>query len=44
MVTNMKGKTYEEMLAEMDMVTFEERRKRGDFIEMYKIMSGKDKV
>ena len=30
MVTNLKGKTYEERLAELDMVTLEERGKRGD--------------
>ena len=47
MVTNLKGKSYEERLAEMDMVTMVtlvERRKRGDLVQMFKIMSGKDKV
>ena len=44
MVTNLKNKTYEERLAELDMVTLVERRKRGDLVQMYKIMSGKDKV
>ena len=44
MVTNLKGKTYEERLAELDMVTLVERRKRGDLVQMYMIMSGKDKV
>ena len=44
MVTNVKGKGYEEKLAAMDMSTLEERRKRGDLIQMYRIMTGKDKV
>ena len=44
MVTNLKSKNYEEKLVEMKMVTMEERRKRGDLIQMYKVLSGKDDV
>ena len=44
MVTNVKGKSYEEKLADMGMSTLEERRKRGDLIQMFRIMTGKDKV
>ena len=44
MVTNVKGKSYEEKLAAMGMSTLEERRKRGDLIQMFRIMTGKDKV
>ena len=28
MVTNLKGKTYEERISELKMVTFEERRRK----------------
>ena len=38
------GKRYEERLAEMGMITLEERRRRGDLVQMYKVLSGKDKV
>ena len=44
MVTNLKGRTYEERLAELGMVTLETRRKRGDLIQAYKVLSGKDDV
>ena len=44
MVSNLKGKTYEERLAETGMTTLETRRLRGDLIQMYRIMSGKDDV
>ena len=44
MVSNMNGKTYEERLAEVGMTTLETRRLRGDLIQMYRIMSGKDDV
>ena len=32
MVTNLKGKTYEERLSKLKMVTLEERRRRGDLV------------
>ena len=44
MVTNLKGRSYEERLAEMGMVTLEERRRRGDLVQMYKVFTGKDNV
>ena len=44
MVTNLKGKGYEERLAEMGMITLGERRRRGDLVQMYKVLTGKDKV
>ena len=44
MVTNLRGRTYEERLAELGMVTLEKRRERGDLIQAYKILSGKDQV
>ena len=44
MVTNLKGRTYQEKLAELSMVTLEERRKRGDLVQMFRTVSGKDKV
>ena len=44
MVSNMKGKTYEERLLEANMTTLETRRFRGDLIQMYRIMTGKDDV
>ena len=44
MVSNTRGKTYEEKLAELGMVTLETRRQRGDMIQTYKIMSGTDQV
>ena len=44
MVTNLRGKSYEERLAELGMVTLEKRRQRGDLIQAYKVLSGKDQV
>ena len=44
MVTKLKGRTYQARLAEMKMVTLEQRRKRGDVVQMYKVLSGKDDV
>lgn len=43
-VSNLKGRTYEERLLETNMTTLEARRVRGDLIQMYRIMSGKDDV
>ena len=40
MVSNLRGSTYEEKLAELGMVTLEKRRLRGDLIQAYKIISG----
>ena len=44
MVSNMKGKTYEERLLEANMTTLETRRNRGDMIQVFRIMTGKDDV
>ena len=44
MVTNFKGRTYEEKLAEAGMVTLEERRRRGDLLQAYRVFSGVDDV
>ena len=44
MISNLRGRTYEERLAELCETTLETRRKRGDMIQTYRILSGKDKV
>ena len=44
MVSNLRGQTYEERLAELGMVTLETRRLRGDMIQTFRIMSGIDQV
>ena len=44
MVTNLKERNYKDRLAELGMLTLEERRRRGDMIEVYKVISGKEDV
>ena len=44
MVSNLRGRTYEERLAKLGMVTLETRRLRGDMIQTFRIMSGIDLV
>ena len=44
MVTNSKGRTYEEKLAEAGMITLEARRRRGDLIQAYRTLNGVDNV
>ena len=44
MVTNFRGKTYEEKLAEAGMTTLEERRKRGDLLQAYRVLNKVDDV
>ena len=44
MISNLRGRTYEERLAELGETTLETRRHRGDMIQTYRILSGKDKV
>ena len=44
MVTNLRGRTYGERLAELGMTSLEDRRRRGDLIQMFRIMAGKDQV
>ena len=44
MVTNFKGRSYEEKLAEAGMITLEARRRRGDLIQAYRIINEVDDV
>ena len=44
MVSNLNTKTYEDRLQEVGLTTLEARRCRGDLIQMFKIMSGKEAV
>ena len=44
MVSGLKGKTYEERLKELGLTTLEARRERGDMIEVFKILTGKEDV
>lgn len=43
-VAGLKGRTYEERLEEMGMVTLEDRRNELDLIQTYKIVQGVDEV
>ena len=43
MISNLSG-TYEQKLRQLGMTTLEENRKRGDMVEMFKMMTGKTKV
>ena len=44
MVTNFKGRTYEEKLSEAGMITLEARRKRGDLLQAYRTINGVNDV
>ena len=44
MVTNLKSRNYKERLAELGMTSLEDRRRRGDLIQIYRVMTGKDRV
>jgi ribonuclease P/MRP protein subunit RPP40 len=44
MVSGLKGRTYEERLEELNMVTLEERRHQTDMTQVYKIVNGLDNV
>ena len=44
MVSGLKGRTYEERLKELGMCTLAERRHQSDMLQVYKILTGKDKV
>ena len=43
-VTNLQGRTYEERLRELGMDTLEERRRRGDLLQAYRVLTEKDNV
>ena len=44
MVSGLQGRTYEERLTELGMTTLAERRHQTDMLQVYKILTGKDKV
>ena len=44
MISNLRGRSYEDRLREVGLTTLVERRRRGDMITMYRVMSGKDRV
>ena len=44
MVSNIGGGTYMDKLAKLKLTTLEERRWRGDMIQTWRIMTGKDRV
>ena len=41
MMCNLRKLTYDERLNKLDLMTTEERRRRGDMITTYKILQGK---
>ena len=43
-IPGFKFLTYEQRLKKLDLSTLQQRRKRGDLIEAYKIISGKEKI
>ena len=44
MISGLKGATYEDRLSELGLTTLKLRRERGDLIEVYKILTGKECV
>jgi ribonuclease P/MRP protein subunit RPP40 len=44
MISGLAGRTYEDRLKELGIVTLEERRHQMDMLQTYKILSGKEKV
>ena len=44
MISNLRGRSYEDRLREVGLTTLVERRRRGDMITMYRVMSGKDRL
>ena len=44
MVFGLKKLSYEQRLRRLNLTTLEERRKRGDLIEMYKLLTQKENV
>ena len=43
-VANLRGKTYNDRLRELNLDTLEDRRQRGDLIQAYRTLSNKDNV
>ena len=44
MLSDVKGKTYEEKLKDTGLTTLKERRVRGDLIETFKVMKGMNRT
>ena len=44
LITGLKGKTYLEKLNELGLLTMDQRRKRFDLIQTFKLIRGNDKV
>lgn len=44
MVSGLSGTTYEEKLAELGMLTLQERHNQADMVQVYKILQGHDNV
>ena len=44
MISGLAGRTYEDRLKELGIVTLEERRHQMDMLQTYKILNGKEKV
>ena len=44
MISDAKGKTYEEKLSDIDLTTLKERRERGDLILTFKVIKGLDRA
>uniref|UniRef100_A0A3B3RWV8 Reverse transcriptase domain-containing protein n=1 Tax=Paramormyrops kingsleyae TaxID=1676925 RepID=A0A3B3RWV8_9TELE len=44
MIPGLRGMSYEERLAELNLFSLEQRRLRGDMIQVYKILTGLDAV
>ena len=44
MVSNLRGRSYEDRMAEVGMTSLLDKRVRGEMIATYRIMTGKDKV
>jgi hypothetical protein len=44
MISGLAGRTYEDRLKELEIVTLEERRHQMDMLQTYKILSGKERM
>ena len=44
MVSGLEGRSYEDRLVECGLTTLEDRRQRGDMIEVFKILKGIEDV